>query len=232
MGGISADAQLPGGGMQMMSGMEKLFGDNQTFSATLHIQANTGNNPVNMSGKMVCDNGNTRFEMDLSQLQGGNLPPEMKAMGLDKIIVISQKDGKTAYMIYPNAQAYTVVPGAPDNANINTNLQITPLGNETVQGHPCVKNRAVFIDKQGISREFTVWNATDLNNFPVQISPTREDNPIIISFQNISFDKPAASQFNPPSGYAKYNSTQEMMQFIMMKNIGNAVGGFGPPPQQ
>ena len=48
-------------------------------------------------------------------------------------------------------------------------------------------------------------------------------------FKNISFTKPAASLFEPPSGFTKYDSLQTMMQTEMMKKMG---GGMGQPPGQ
>jgi hypothetical protein len=240
--GISTSPAQMGGGPsvpQFGGGMEKLFGANQTFSATTQIQASNGNTPITMSGQMSFDKGASRFEMDMSQMQGGNIPPQamaqMKSMGLDKMVSITQSDKKIVYVIYPDARAYTeMTPAAPDTATTNTDapIQITALGNETIDGHPCVKNKAVVTDKQGVKHEFTVWNATDLKNFPVQIAMNEEENPVTFSFHNVSFAKPDPALFTPPTGFTKYDSMQEMMQSIMMKSLGNGAGGFGPPPQQ
>jgi molybdopterin biosynthesis enzyme MoaB len=53
---------------------------------------------------------------------------------------------------------------------------------------------------------------------------------ITMSYSDISFAKPDASLFTPPTGFTKYDSMQEMMQSVMMKKMG---GGMGfPPPQQ
>ena len=38
-----------------------------------------------------------------------------------------------------------------------------------MSGHPCVENKVVVTDAKGATNEFTVWNATDLKNFPVKI---------------------------------------------------------------
>lgn len=220
---------------QFGNGMEKLFGKNQIFSATMKMQMNNGN-PVTMSGKMSFDKGNSRFEMDMSEMKGGNMPPQamaqMKTMGLDRMVTISHPDKKVVYMIYPNAQAYTeITPPASDSSATNNDVKVetTELGKETVDGHPCVKNKAVVTDKQGEKHEFTVWNATDLKNFPVKIEMNDQGHPMTMSYSDISFSKPDASLFNPPSGYTKYDSMQEMMRSVMMKKM----GGMGmPPPQQ
>ncbi|MGH7988609.1 MAG: DUF4412 domain-containing protein [Limisphaerales bacterium] len=219
---------------QFGSGMEKLFGNNQTFSATMKMQMNNGS-PVTMSGKMSYDKGNSRFEMDMSEMKGGNMPPQamaqMKTMGLDRMVTISHPDKKVVYMIYPNAQAYAeITPAASDSSATNSDakVEMTELGKETVDGHPCVKNKAVVTDKQGEKHEFTVWNATDLKNFPIKIEMNEQGHPMTMSYSDISFSKPDASLFNPPAGYTKYDSMQEMMRSVMMKKM----GGMGMPKGQ
>jgi outer membrane lipoprotein-sorting protein len=212
--------------------MEKLFGSNQTFSATLEMQVNNGS-PIAMSGKMSFDKGSSRTEMDMTTMKGGGIPPDvaamMKSAGLDRMVTISQSDKKTVYVIYPNAQSYaemTPPESAVTATNADSKIEITELGKETVAGHPCVKNKAVVTDKQGDKHEFTVWNATDLKNFPVKIEMNEQGSAITISYSDISFSKPDASLFNPPTGYTKYGSAQEMMQAVMMKSLG---GGMGIP---
>jgi hypothetical protein len=229
-------AQLGGtpGIPQFGNGMEKLFGDNQTFSATLQMQMNNAGSPLTMSGKMSFDKGSSRTEMNMADMQGGGIPPEamtmMKSAGLDRMVSISQSDKKTIFVVYPNAQAYAEMTTSDSTAtttNDNSQVEITKLGEETVAGHPCVKNKAVVTDKAGEKHEFTVWNATDLKNFPVKIEMNEQGNAITVSYQNISFSKPDASLFSPPTGYTKYDSVQEMMQSVMMKKM----GGMGMPQQ-
>jgi Domain of unknown function (DUF4412) len=232
---FSVQAQLGGapGVPQFGNGMEKLFGDNQTFSATLQMQMNSTGSPMTMSGKMSFDKGSSRTEMDMADMKGGGLPPGamtmLKSAGLDRMVSISQSGKKIVYVIYPNAQSYAEMT-TPESAATNTDskIEITELGKETVAGHPCVKNKAVVTDKQGDKHEFTVWNATDLKNFPVKIEMNEQGSAITMSYSDISFSKPDASLFTPPTGYTKYDSVQEMMQAVMMKNMG---GGMGFPPQ-
>jgi len=221
------------GAPQFDSGMDKLFGDNQTFSAMLEVQMNNGVNPTTVSGKMSFDKGNSRFEMNMADMKGGNITPDtvaqMKSMGMDRMISISQKDKKAVYVIYPNAQAYVEVASADSDSgatNSDAKMETTELGKETVDGHPCVKNKDVITDQQGTKHEFTVWNATDLKNFPIKIEINEQGNDITQSFRNVNFSKPDASLFNPPAGCTKYDSMQEMMQAVVMKHM----GGMGAPP--
>lgn len=235
---FSVRAQMGGGpGVpQFGNGLDKLFGDNQTFSATLEMQMKNGGSPTTVSGKMDFDQGNSRFEMNVADMKGGSIPPDaaaqMKSAGLDRMVTISQADKDVVDVIYPNAQSYAEMTQASGSGATNSNakIQTTELGKETVDGHPCVKNKAVVTDKEGNQHEFTVWNATDLKNFPIKIEMNEQGNDVTQSFKDISFAKPDASLFNPPAGYTKYDSVQEMMQAVMMKSISAGMGV--PPPGQ
>jgi hypothetical protein len=92
-----------------------------------------------------------------------------------------------------------------------------------VDSHPCIKNKTVVWTSDQ-TNEFTVWNASDLNNFPVQIAMTQPDVSISISFDNISFDKLDPSLFQAPANYTKYGSMQDLMQSALMNHAGGMPG--------
>jgi len=106
---------------------------------------------------------------------------------------------------------------------------VTELGKESVAGHACVKNKVIVTDNAGKATEFTVWNASDLKKFPVQIVSVQNDNTMTMIFKDVQLSPPDASQFDPPPGYRKYDSVQALMQTEMMKHMG---GGRGVPPGQ
>ena len=217
--------------------LNKLFGANQSFSAAMEFQsAGPNGNNVTMPGKISFDSGKSRFEMNMSEVQGAQMPPsaaqQLKSMGMDVMISISRPDQKLAYIVYPGLNSYAMMTpqdaaasASPDDFKVETEK----LGNETVDGHDCVKNKAIVTDKEGNKHESTVWNATDLKNFPVKIVSTEQGHASTMLFKNISFAKPAAGDFEPPAGFTKYDNVQTMMQTEMMKKIG---GGMGKPPGQ
>jgi hypothetical protein len=216
--------------------MSKLFGDNQAFSAGLEIQVtDKSGEPMTMPGKISFDAGKQRFEINMADMKGGQIPPnaaaQMKSMGMDQAVTISLPGKKVAYMIYPGMQSYAEIQlskadSAPTNSDIK--VEITEIGNETVDGHPCVKNKYVVTDNDGVKHESTVWNATDLKKFPVKIQTAERDDNVTMLFKNVSLTKPAASLFDPPANFTKYDNVQTMMQQEMMKRMG---GGMGMPPQ-
>ena len=211
----------------------KLFGENSTFSATLEMQTSGtgGAEPMTVPGKIFFDHGKSRFEMDMSQLKGGPMSPQfaatMKAMSMDKLIMIARPDKKLGYQVYPGMQAYVENP-LPEqeaaSAPSEFKMELTELGNETIDGHPCIKNNAVVTDKEGAKHESTVWNATDLKKFPIRIEQMENGAKVTMLFREVNLTKPAAELFEPPADSTKYESMQALMQQVMMKRVGGAAG--------
>jgi len=236
---LTAPAQPgPGGpaGPDFSGSMSKLFGENKQFSAALEIQAKDGAaGDTTIPAKMAFDDGKSRLEMDMTKMKNSKLPPsameQMKAMGMDRMLIIARPDKKLNYMIYPTLKAYAEMPvkdAASTEAVSKFKVETTELGKETVDGHPCVKNKVVVTDDKDAKHESTVWNATDLKTFPVKIETAERGTAVVMLFTDIKLAKPEASQFEMPDGLKRYDSMMELMQGEMMKRMGGA-GGFTPP---
>lgn len=239
---LTAQAQLGGGrsatGPDFGGAVGKLFGDNQAFTATVEIQSTnqrTGQ-PVTVPGSLSFDAGKTWFKVNLMDIKGGSMPAgaatQLRSMGMDTMVTISLPATKTAYILYPKTQCYVDMPtpgGIGNSGPDDYTVESAPAGKETVQGHECVKDNVTLTDKNGNKHEFTVWDAADLNNFPVQIEMNEQGRQLLMVFKDVSLKKPDASLFLPPAGFTKYNSMQEMMQAVMMKQMG---GSMAHPPGQ
>ncbi len=243
LGMLSASAQ-PGpqgglgagpGGPNFSGSMSKLFGDNKAFSAALEIQArDRSDETTTIPGKLTFDDGRTRFEMDMTQLKNSKMPADaaaqLKAMGMDNMIVISRPDKKTNYMIYPGLQAYAEMPAKesenPEAVN-KFKVDTTELGKETVDGHACVKNKVVITDDKGKQHESTVWNASDLKKFPVKIETVDGSTTMTMLFKDVKLAKPDGKLFEAPADFKRYDNMMAMMQAEMMKRMGGA-GGIPP----
>lgn len=235
----------PGGGMgggspggpNFGGSMSKLFGDNKTFSSSVEIQAKDGQaGDTTIPGKLTFDDGKSRFEMDMTKMKNSKMPPgaaeQMKAMGMDSMVVISRPDKKLSYMVYAGLNAYVEMPlKESDSAEaINKlNVETTELAKETVDNHPTVKNKVVITDDKGKKQEFTVWNASDLKSFPVKLEMTERGTVVTMLFKDVKLAKPEAKLFDAPAGLKKYDNMMTMMQEEMMKKMGGG-GGFGAPP--
>jgi hypothetical protein len=223
-----AHGQFAPRGPRFDATLSKLFGDNSAFSAVLEFQTKDGGGEaMNMPGKIAFLESRSRFEMDMTQLKGGKMPPEaaaqMKAMGMGSMIIISRPDKKLAYMIYPGLQAYveneTKDAEDPKVAD-QWKIDITELGKETMQGHPCVKNKVIVTDNKGDKHESTVWNATDLKKFPVKIETSVRNTETTMLFKEIKLAKPDGALFDAPKDFKRYDNMQSLIQEEMMKRAG------------
>lgn len=223
-------------GPEFGGAMEKIFGANSAFTATMQMQTkdNSGQT-ITIPGKIAVDDGKSRFEMDMTQMKGhkmnGQEMTQMKSMGLDRMVMITLPDKQTSFIVYPGMKAYVAAtmhnPEAAKPAS-DFKMDVTELGKDTVDGHPCVKNKVVVTDKEGNKHESTVWNATDIKNFPVKIETQERGNTMTMLFKDVKLTKPDASEFSPPSDYKKYDNMGTMMQQEIMKRMG---GGMGRPRQ-
>jgi hypothetical protein len=165
--------------------------------------------------------------MDMSKIQGGHMPPQaaaqMKQMGMSKMTSISRGDKKLTYLIYPDMKAY--MENATKEASAaptDYKAEVTKLGEETIDGHDCIKNKVVVTGPDGVAHESTVWNASDLKQFPVKIQTSSERGmAMVMLFKDVKLDKPDAAQFELPADCTKYDNMMSLMMSRMK----------GAPPQ-
>ncbi|MDB6111496.1 MAG: hypothetical protein JWR69_3246 [Pedosphaera sp.] len=234
LGSFSCFAQMGSGATPGMdAAMTKLFGKNNAFTAKaeLNLRMSEQKEPMTMEMNISMLEGKTRSEMDMTTAKGGPMPPNaaamMKQMGMDKIVAISRPDKKMTLVIYPGLQSYAEIAMSEKeaaSANKDYKLETASLGKETIDGHPCEKNKVTMTDDKGEKQDALVWNASDLKDFPVQLQMTTEGNTILMKFKEVKLDKPAAKLFDAPTDLTKYTSLQTMMQEAMMKKMGGAGG--------
>lgn len=226
----------PGGGMggmgrtgpgpSLSGSMKKVFGKHTAFTANVEMQVTHDKDKIVLPSKMFALDNKVRFEMDMAEIKGGGIPPDaaatMKQMGMDKTVTITQPDEEKMYMIYPGLKAYAAQPFKDPEATrpeSDYKAEITELGKETIGGQACIKNKVVVTDNEDRKHEFTVWNATELDSFPVQIETSQGGTKVTWLFRDVKLGKPAATLFDPPSDYKKYDSLMALMQEQMMKRM-------------
>jgi hypothetical protein len=225
-------------GPDLNAATAKLFGDHQSFSANLEFTSQDGTGrATTIPGKISFDDGKSRFEMNLTTMKGSKMPPQaaaqMKAMGMDSLVSISRPDKSVVYIVYPGLQGYVENPLTKGQGSTNDfQTSVTALGHETVDGHDCEKNKVVITDKEGQTNNATVWNAVDLEKFPLKIETTEEQQTVTMHFTEVSMKKPDAANFEPPTGLTKYDSVQALVQTQMMKKMQEMRGGMGAMPPQ
>ncbi len=178
--------------------------------------------------------GNMRTEVDLARMSvGSDLPAEaaaqMKAMGMDKTVTIARPKERVMFIIYPTMKAYCVLP-APADAPSPENppkIERETLGQETVEGHSCVKEKITITDPDGKKQEVLAWTATDLKGMPIKTEMRQGKETATMLFRNVKLETPPAELFVEPKEFKKYGSMQELM---MSRMTGMIPGGRPPLP--
>lgn len=219
----------PPSGPQFGGDMGKIFGEHQAFSASLEFHMGSSNvaEETTMPGQIAYLEGKSRFEMNMAEMKNARLRPgaieQMKQMGMDKMITLGRPDKKVSYLVYPGLQAYIESPqhdAESPRPESDYTLETTKLGKETVDGHVCIKHKVVSTDKDGKTHESTVWNATDLKDFPVRIDTTENDRPVTLLFKDVKFSRPEAAQFEPPADFTKHDNMMMLLRAQTMKRVG------------
>ena len=219
LSGLFASAQGAGGASGgKNSAMIKLFGDLPAFSGNATVQVLTSNRveTMRMPSVFTALNGSLRIDVDEGLIKSPQVPPsdiaKLKASGLDRVNSVNRPDKKMIYIIYPHVQSYAAMPLSAEDADLaNEKLTRIPIGKETIDAHPCVKNHSVVKNAKGVVLiEAVTWNATDLQNFPIQIEVKENGNTSVTHFQSVSFARPDARLFDPPAGFKQYSDPADL----------------------
>jgi hypothetical protein len=212
--------------------LTKLFGSTTAFSARCEVSVLDKNQKEKMGMPMdyALLDGKLRVEVDMTAIKGAGVNADqaamMKQMGMNRIISLVLPDKKTLNLIYPAMQAYVTMPLSKDDAAVlekEPKIEKAALGKETVDGHPCEKNKITITDANGKKSEVVVWNASDLKDFPVKVQAQEKGDTVLMRYKNIQFAKPDAKQFDLPTGYTVHTSMEAFMGAIMAKMMGGAV---------
>lgn len=231
--GLNAHAQMPGGNgpAGVSAALTKLFGNTTAFSAKGEMEVTDSTRheiafwPMDFS---LLDK-KIRVEIDLARTRNKDMPAgtaaTLKAMGMSQVVSIIRPDKGQVYVIYPDQRVMLAMPLPKEDLEGSDKApQVTKkeLGRETIDGHPCVKNKAIVSDSAGRSVEAITWDATDLKNLPIQIETQEKDTVSTVRFKQVQFSPPVASFFEPPSGFTQYDNPRDLQLGVMKKMMENA----------
>ena len=231
---FTAVAQVAGGGMGNLPGAElgamltRFLGEHTAFTASVNFGTKSEQGSmVLVPAKLAFLNGQARFEVDISKVEGGRMSPlvaeQMKAAGMSEVVLITRPDKKVTYMQYPGLKSYAEMPvrdeNNPDTAK-KSKVEKTKVGEESLAGYACVKHQIVVTDEQGKTHEGTTWNARDLRGFPVVIETSQKGAKVTLLFSDVKFGNPPSSSFEPARDFQKYDDVRTMMREAMIKLLG------------
>ncbi|MCG6553478.1 MAG: DUF4412 domain-containing protein [Candidatus Magnetominusculus sp. LBB02] len=183
--------------------------------------------PDNYTGKMVI--GGTGMSMEIAHMgeKTRTENPMMKGM-----VTISIPSAKKSIMMSIPGKSYfeqTMASGneMPSVHDSNAVFEKKKVGDETIDGHPCVKSTAVFYmkDKPQDKHNATIWEASDLGGLIIryemkasemkQPMPGSTNQTLVTEIKDIKVGAATAAMFEVPSDYKKAASMQELMMGSM-----------------
>ena len=207
--------ELASRGPVVAAAVIQFFGSFNAFSADADLRVLDRAGAEVFSGPVTFarDGWRSRLDADASRATSARVPSaaltQLGALGVGTVAAIARPDQQRGYALYPALSAYVEAP-IPANvagaalAGTNATIARVPLGNETIDGHPCVKNQTTVTAPSGQSVQALVWNATDLQDFPIQLQYADGYGTATVKFKHVNLTQPAASQFDVPGGYTKY----------------------------
>jgi len=191
-----------------------IFGPHTAFSASARVTEKDQINAVVRVKEMSYAflDGKLRIETDAAK--DSELSPDAvrdkQARGTDRTVRISEAGKQTALILYPALNAYREV-SQPRRAAPPPIIDKVKVGEETVDGHPCVKQQIAITDDARRVDVFT-WEATDLQAFPVRVVIVHGDTTYTIKFLSLKLARPAETLFEPPPHARKYDTLDQLIE--------------------
>ena len=206
----SAHAQLDGANSPGVSAsLIRLFGTNNAFTALAEVQVLDKDNKerIGMPMNFTLLENKIRLEVDMAKLRGreqAEAVARMRPLGLDSVVSIIRPDQRVSCIIFPKVRAFTKLEMPHTEADAFTRkvkIERTAVKKEKMQGRACVKSRVTITAEDGSKHEATVWNASDLRDFPVCVATKENEGTVVIRFSQIQFVRAETNKFEPPAGY-------------------------------
>ncbi len=153
------------------------------------------------------------------------------------LIMINRPDKGVNWQLFPKSMKYVEtlikpVTDAPKDAPLLINpkdikVDSEKLGEETVDGHPCIKWKVTMTMPDGKPFVYYSWGAQDLKNFAIKKEfETTPGESLVIEYSNIVLGDPDSSVFEIPAGYIQ--APEAEMNSLMMSEMGISLP-FGIP---
>jgi len=227
-GAVSGFAQLAGPGSPgVTASLIQLFGSNTVFTAQAEVQVLglDQKERVGMPMTFTRLDSQIRVEVDVARMRNREQPDalaRLSPLGLDRVISLIRPEQRTTWVAFPKLQAVVKMAMPPAEAEAflkKAKVERAELAKETVEGHPCRKQRVVLTDAKAEKHEATVWTATDLRDFPVCVATREGNDTVVMRFRQVQFTRADAKAFEPPAGYTEYGDMQALMAGAVVKYL-------------
>jgi hypothetical protein len=175
----------------------EFFGGNINFTATQteysHNPTKGWNDPTNTTD--IAFSEGKRREAVIASFDGSVVFVTITRPGRNLVYYVWTKDNFFVEEVLRSPKAVATPIPNPIKGK-------SDIGEETVDGHPCIKCK-VIIQEGGSATEWTTWEATDLNRFPIRVEYPAGGKIRKFEYTNIKLEKPDPSLFELPKGCRK-----------------------------
>ena len=174
--------------------------------------------------------GTTYSNCELSRMETQANQPGVPTFTM---ITITRPDLGVTWQLFPKSMKYVERPigtqeGPPVVNPKDIKIDTEKLGEETIDGHPCVKWKVTMTTPDAKSVTYYSWGAQDLDNFEIKKEFTGTANEsTVFEYSNIALGDPDKSVFEIPAGYTQ--APESEMNALMMQEMGISIP-FSIPP--
>jgi hypothetical protein len=165
--------------------------------------------------------------VNLNQITSSSMGEQGLAMfkqaGMDQVVSILRPDRKVSIVSFLPAKVFTQEPMSAEDVagfSLKYEVKLTELGRETIDNHACIKSQVTVSSSRGEKIQGTVWQATDMKNFPVKILLPEGDSTIEMRFRDVKLQKPDSTAFEAPAGFARFESMEKLIQSRLASFLG------------
>ena len=123
----------------------------------------------------------------------------------------------TGYLLSEMMQGYAPIYLPAGITNVTTIAEVAGPAADRLNGHPGHEADVTVALDDGTKASFTVWRASDLQDFPVRIATLKTDPPFVVDFSEVRMEKLSPDLFAPPDGFTRYASPEAMTGEMVLR---------------
>lgn len=187
------------------------------FSSRFHlttVEKKSGKTVGEMDGRMWGMHRKMRMEMETGGARSTKMSKQQQEMmsGMGNMVILTDTEAKVGYMLMAGQKTYSELDLSDEHGKQSKqdwwgrdDFELTDLGGETVDGHPCRKARGAWPKTADeAAGSVTLWLAKDLHDFPVRVQPEKDgDNQLTFTYKDVKLGPVDPSLFKVPADYKK-----------------------------
>lgn len=124
---------------------------------------------------------------------------------------------RSGYVLSEALQGYAPFSSQVPVGRVTTMAETAGPASERVNGHPGHEVEVAVAMEDGTTSRFSIWRASDINDFPVRIKTLGVEKPFVLNVLDVRRVTLSSNLFLPPDGFTKYSSPDAMAGEIMLR---------------